>query len=93
MECGDFTNSSDDFDATRPWQAVGDVCKTVVDDLIRRLLAEAGGSRSAARGAGEESGPPRTLPVVVGRRPTGEEGMGCGDGHSTPSITRFRPRR
>ena len=89
MEIGCFTNTDDDFDADRPWQAVGDI----VDDLIRRLLAEAGGSRSAARGAGEEVGSPRTQPVVVGRRPTGEEGMGCGDGHSTPSITRFRPRR
>jgi len=88
MEIECFISECDDFDADRPWQAVGDI----VDDLIRRLLAEAGGSRSAARGAGEENGPPRTQPVVVGRRPTGEEGMGCG-GHSTPPVTRFRPRR
>lgn len=89
MEYGDFTNSSDDFDADRPWQAVGDI----VDDLIRRLLAEAGGSRSAARGAGEEVGSPRTRPAPLPGNHAGEDQGGGAHSSRRPNSQCQRARQ
>jgi len=70
MEIDCFTDERDDFeDAAEPWQAIGDI----VNALVRSLLAEARGRESAARGGREEGTSPRTLPVIVGRRSTGED--------------------
>lgn len=75
MESGDFIECIDDFDA-EPWQAIGDI----VRELVRGLLAEAGGRESAARGTGEVVGAPRAQPDRRGRAPAGE-GNDDGGGH------------
>ncbi|MBK8246224.1 MAG: hypothetical protein IPK85_02275 [Gemmatimonadetes bacterium] len=81
METVDFISSEDDEGAAEPWQAIGDI----VNGLVRNLLAEARGRESAARGGREEETSPRTLPVIVGRRSTGEDHGG--DDHCS------RPKR
>ena len=70
MEYGDFISSEESFEDAEPsWQTIGDI----VQDLVRSLLAEAGGRESAARGTGGVTSPPRTLPDRRERKPAGEE--------------------
>lgn len=77
METTCFPDSDDDFgDDAEPWQAIGDI----VRELVRGLLAEAGGRESAARGTGEVVGAPRAQPDRRGRAPAGE-GNDDGGGH------------